>query len=81
MQLFFVSGDRLQNFEIRVGNDGDEIGNNGICYKQLEPMAPGITKNSYCPRWSFGSWISSNKSHSQPYMIFSAFPRITGIWQ
>ena len=41
--IYLVAGDRLQKFEIRVGNDEEEIGNNEICYKQLKPMVPGIT--------------------------------------
>ena len=60
------SGDRLQNFEIRVGNDGQEIGNNTICYKQLNPMEPGVTRNFTCSPKIFGSWISINKSHTVP---------------
>ena len=56
------TGDRLQNFEIRVGNDGDDIGNNAVCFKQLEPMEPGVAKNFTCSSGFLGSWVSVNKS-------------------
>ena len=55
------SGYRLQNFEIRVGSD-EHIGNNDICYNQLEAMESGVTKNFTCRTPIFGSWISVNKS-------------------
>ena len=56
------SGHRLQNFEIRVGTDGKKIGNNVICFKQMEPMESGIAKNFTCSSPIYGSWISVNKS-------------------
>ena len=61
----YVTGDRLQNFEIRVGNDGQDIGNNAVCFKQLEPMDPGVAKNFTCSSAILGSWISVNKSTNE----------------
>ena len=49
------------NFEIRVGNDGTEIGNNPICYKQFEVMTFGVV-NFSCSQNVFGAWVSINKS-------------------
>ena len=49
-------------FWVRVGNDGQEIGNNAICYKQLESVESGIAKNFTCSPPIFGNWISVNKS-------------------
>ena len=66
---YILSGNRLRNFEIRVGNDGENIGNNAVCYKQFASMGSGITKNFTCIHELFGSWISINKSSSKPRMV------------
>ena len=58
-----IPGGRLQNFEIRVGND-EQIGNNAICYKQLEQMASGVTKKFPCSSEILGHWVSLNKTGS-----------------
>ena len=60
---------RLRNFEIRVGNDGEQIGNNAICYKQSESVMPGVTRNFMCSSRIFGSWISINKSDTKQDMV------------
>ena len=33
---YVFAADRLQNLEIRVGNDGQDIENKAVCFKQLE---------------------------------------------
>ena len=70
------AGQRLRNFEIRVGNDGEEIGNNAICHKQLEAMELGATKSFTCSPEKFGSWISINKSDDDPEMVFLHFQEV-----
>ena len=62
MVIIAFAGDRLRNFEIRVGNDGQDIGSNAVCFKQLEPMEPGVAKNFTCSSAILGCWISVNKS-------------------
>ena len=57
-----ISGWRLQNFEIRVGLNDTDLGNNAICYKQLETMASGATMRFKCSEELFGSWVSVNKT-------------------
>ena len=57
-----ISGYRLRNFEVRVGQDGSDIGNNGVCYKQLESMPDGATTDFKCHNPLYGSWISVNKT-------------------
>ena len=59
-----ISGWRLANFEIRVGLDGTDLGNNAICYKQLESMVQGATVKFKCQEELYGSWVSVNKSSS-----------------
>ena len=59
-----ISGWRLANFEIRVGLDGTDLGNNAVCYKQLESMAEGATVKFQCQEELYGSWVSVNKSSS-----------------
>ena len=55
-----ISGYRLQDFEIRVGLDDTDLGNNAICYKQLEEMPEGATIKFKCQEVLYGSWISVN---------------------
>ena len=57
-----ISGYRLRNFEIRVGQDGAEIGNNAVCYEQLESMPNGATEDLKCHRPLYGNWVSVNKT-------------------
>ena len=59
-----ISGWRLANFEIRVGFDGTDLGNNAVCYKQLESMDGGAIVKFKCQNALFGSWVSVNKSTS-----------------
>ena len=66
MQLFLHPGQRLRNFEIRVGINV-EIGNNTICYKQLENMEAGLVKNFSCYQEEFGGWISISKTEPSAY--------------
>ena len=54
------------NFEIRVGNNGTEIGNNPICYKQFEVMTFGAV-NFSCSQNVFGAWVSINKSSTNVF--------------
>ena len=66
---FSFAGIRLRNFEICVGVDGNDIGNNAICHKQLESVAPGLTKKSYCSPSIIGNWVSINKSDTEQSMV------------
>ena len=61
---------RLRNFEIRVGQNAVNLGNNPICSQQLEAMASGLTANFRCPRALYGSWVSVNKSDTESGMEF-----------
>ena len=65
-----ISGWRLYNFEIRVGLDGTDLGNNAVCYKQLESMADGATVKFRCHEKLYGSWVSVNKTASVPDGVF-----------
>ena len=49
------------NFEIRVGEDGGEIGNNKICFKQ-HGLLGSASANFTCSPVPFGDWVSINKS-------------------
>ena len=53
-----------ENFEIRVGLDGTDLGNNAVCYKQMESMAEGATVKYKCHEKLYGSWVSVNKTAS-----------------
>ena len=64
-QLIVFSGWRLQNFEIRVGQDAVDLGRNAICYKQVPAVPDGATVNTICTQELFGSWVSVNKSATQ----------------
>ena len=55
-----ISGWRLKDFEIRVGLDDTDLGNNAICHKQLEAMLEGGTIKFKCQEPLYGSWISVN---------------------
>ena len=54
----------MKNFEIRVGLHGTDLGNNAVCYKQLESMADGATVKYKCHEELYGSWVSINKTAS-----------------
>ena len=60
-----ISGWRLANFEIRVGYDGTDLGNNAVCYKQLESMKDGSAVKFKCHNALYGSWVSVNKSGNE----------------
>ena len=60
-----ISGLRLRNFEIRVGHDALDIGNNEICYKQVKPVPDGATETFRCMNALFGSWVSVNKTDTE----------------
>ena len=57
-----IAGVRLRKFDIRVGIDSTDIGNNALCYHQTTSMGSGETKNFSCHHELFGNWISINKS-------------------
>ena len=59
-----ISGWRLKNFEIRVGLDDTDLGNNAICHKQLEAIPDGATVKFTCKEPLYGSCISVNKTTS-----------------
>ena len=61
-----IVGWRLKNFEIRVGLDGTNLGNNAVCYKQMEGMEAGATIKFKCGQELYGSWVSVNKTTSVP---------------
>ena len=58
----YIAGFRLNNFEIRVGLDGTDLGNNAICHKQLERVADGATVKFKGHEGLYGSWVSVNKT-------------------
>ena len=66
----FTPGYRLRNFEIRVGHDATNIGNNAICYNQMESMIDGATVRFQCHENLYGSWVTVNKSDIKPNDIF-----------
>ena len=47
--------------EIRVGEDGKELGNNQICFEHIDFMNSNLA-NITCLRALFGDWIRINKS-------------------
>ena len=57
-----ISGIRLGNFEIRVGQHALDIGNNAICYKQVQHVPNGETQTFRCMNALYGSWVSANKT-------------------
>ena len=57
-----ISGYRLRNFEVRVGQDGTDIGNNALCYKQLDSIPDGTTADFQCYHPLYGNWVSVNKT-------------------
>ena len=61
-----ISGNRLNNFEIRVGNDGSDLGNNPICYKQWPAIPTGAMRIFQCTRPRYGVWVSVNKTNTAP---------------
>ena len=52
----------MTDFEIRVGLDGTDLGNNAVCYKQLEIMLDASTVKFKCHEKLHGSWVSINKT-------------------
>ena len=57
-----ISGPRLRNFEIRVGFNGTDFGNNAVCYEQVKSMAGGATVKFECYKELYGPWVSVNKT-------------------
>ena len=70
------AGHRLRNFEIRVGIDGEELGNNSICYERLESMEAGMAEKFTCYEEIFGNWISINKTEATSRLRFLHFQEI-----
>ena len=60
-----ISGIRLRNFEIRVGQDSLHIGNNAICHKQVQPVPNWATQTFRCKNALYGSWVSVNKTDTE----------------
>ena len=60
-----ISGIRLRNFEVRVGQDASEIGHNAICYKQVQAVPNGATQTFRCRNPLYGSWVSVNKTDTE----------------
>ena len=63
------------NFEIRVGEDGDDIGNNEICHKQINKVRERFT-TIICSTEIFGDWVSINKTSDVPDLEFLALYEI-----
>ena len=51
------------NMEIRVGEDGQYLGNNKICLELID-FRDSVVANITCLQALFGDWISINKSSS-----------------
>ena len=52
----------VYDFEIRVGGDEDDLGNNQICYKQFHPMATGTQRFPCSQALLLGDCVSINKT-------------------
>ena len=65
--------------EIRVGQDGERLGNNQICAEELDLTVSGAA-NIACLRPLFGDWISVNKSSTlhEYYHLVLAEVRVFG---
>ena len=57
----------VYDFEIRVGEDDDDLGNNPICYKQFDPMATGTERFTCLQELLLGDWVSINKTANSGY--------------
>ena len=51
------------NYDVRVGENGEDIGNNEICARVYEEIVASSV-NFTCPPALFGDWVSINKSSS-----------------
>ena len=49
------------SFEVRVGEDGGDLGNNPVFFHQIKRM-DAVLANFTCSSARFGDWISVNKS-------------------
>ena len=58
----------LYNFEVRVG-ENEELGNNDICYKQLE-VVDSFETTIKCSREVYGDWVSINKTEIPPHKAY-----------
>ena len=63
---YFTPRDRLRCFEIRVGLDDEDIGNNELCYKQFNPVVTGASVMFICDHTLYGDWVSVNKTEESP---------------
>ena len=75
-----ISRWRLYNCEIRVGLDGTDLGNNAVCYKQIDSMVEGATVKFKCHEELYGSWVSVNKTASVPDQEFLGFFEVRVLW-
>ena len=57
----------VYDFEIRVGDDEDDLGNNPVCYKQFDPMATGTQCFPCSQALLLGDWVSINKTANSGY--------------
>ena len=57
-----ILGDRLKNFEIRVGVDNEDVGKNPVCHEQQSSVPVGVTETFTCTVALYGNWVSVNKS-------------------
>ena len=58
--LILFPGSRF-NLEIRVGIDGEVLGNNQICFEEVDLTDIGVG-NIMCLQALFGDWISINRT-------------------
>ena len=56
--------------------NGDAIGNNAVCYKQLAPMGSGQVKEFTCNHELLGNWVSINKTDTEMGMEHLHFREI-----
>ena len=78
-----ISGIRLRNFEIRVGQDALDIGRNAICHKQVHAVPDGATQTFRCMNALYGSWVSVNKTdteHENWYLELRELRVFTSKW-
>ncbi len=56
--LFFSTGDRLSNFEVRVGYSSETINENDLCLLHASAVSQGATKYLSCLSPTFGRYVS-----------------------
>ena len=62
---------------IRIGKDGDDLGNNKVCLEQIDFTASHVASVT-CLQELFGDWISINRTSSNTEYIFLCEVRIFG---